>query len=286
MDKNIRLNDDKSVMPDLIISSRKENHSIVWESKSGRNIENDQAKRLAHINATIFRDQLLFNVNIGDNFVFDIAYACDGEQCENIKVDLDRMSNEVAVIGGFPLVGFHNELGIKKHSGKFNRESIDKVLTDGIVIDLREVPTEYLRFDKDSPPSEIAPHVMTNIVAYATRQETRFSAEQIARDSCGSSWDYTYSTTVKNEIAKKIDSMLFDARQNELVGYLTKPGKGKKIRSPKWSLSYSNRSGSALPSRRLKKLQTQCIKFVNRLKNEEAGIYAKQLPLFLLEEEE
>ena len=79
--------------------------------------------------------------------------------------------------------------------------------------------------------------------------------------------------------------MLLDARQNELDGYLTKPGRGG-IRSPKWNLSYMNRSGTAFPSRRLKKLQKQCIEFVNRLKNEEAGVYAKQLrfPFFLEEE--
>jgi hypothetical protein len=287
MDKTIRLAEDKLVMPDLIISSRKENHSIVWESKSGRNIDNDQARRLASIEAKVFRDQLMFNVKIEEDFVFDVAYACDSGQCENIKFDLERSSKEISSVGAFPLVGFHESSGIKKHSGKFNRANIDKVLTDGLGIDLIKVPTEYLRFDKDSPLSEIAPYVMTNIVAYATRQEPRFSAEQIAKDSYGSSWDYIYSSAIKNEIAKKIENMLFNARQNELVGYLTKPGTGKNLRSPKWSLSYSNRRGTAFPSRRLKKLQKQCIEFVNRLKNEEAGIFARQLRFqFFLEEEE
>jgi len=285
MDKTIRLEDDRSVMPDLIISSRKENHCVVWESKSGRSIDNDQAKRLASIEARAFPDQLMLNVKIEDGFAFDIAYACDGKECQNIRVDLDRVARAVASVGAFPLVGFHEESGIKTHSGRFNKENINRVLGDGISIDLREVPTEYLRFDKDSPRSEIAPYVMTNIVAYATRQDPRFSAEQIAKDSYGSSWDHIRSNTTKNEIAKKIDNMLLEARQNELDGYLTKPGRGG-IRSPKWNLSYLNRRGIAFPSGRLKKLQKQCIEFVNRLKNEEAGIYARQLRLpFFLEEE-
>lgn len=285
MDKEIRLEDDRSVMPDLIISSRKENHCVVWESKSGRSIDNDQAKRLASIKARAFPDQLMLNVKIEDGFAFDIAYACDGKECQNIRWDLDRVAQELASVGAFPLVGFYDESGIKTHSGRFNKENINRVLGDGINIDLREVPTEYLRFDKDSPRSEIAPYVMTNIVAYATRQEPRFSAEQIAKDSYGSSWDYIASNTTKNQVAQKIDNILLDARQNELDGYLTKPGRGG-IRSPKWNLSYLNRRGTAFPSRRLKKLQKQCIEFVNRLKNEEAGIYARQLrfPFFLEEE--
>lgn len=285
MEKVIRLENDRSVMPDLVISSRKENHCVVWESKSGRNIDNDQAKRLADIEAKAFTDQLMLNVKIEDDFAFDIAYACDGQQCQNIRVDLDRVAREVAIVGAFPLVGFYEESGIKTHSGRFNKESIHGVLANGINFDLREVPTEYLRFDKDSPLSDIAPWVMTNIVAYATRQEPRFSAEQIAKDSYGSSWGYIASNTIKNEIAEKIDNMLLDARQNELDGYLTKPGRDG-IRSPKWNLSYLNRRGIAFPSRRLKKLQKQCIEFVNRLKNEEAGIYARQLRFeFFLEEE-
>ncbi len=285
MDKRIRVENDRTVMPDLIISSREENHCVVWESKSGRSIDNDQAKRLASIEARVFTEQLPLNVRIGNDFAFDVAYASDGQQCQNIRVDLDRVAQEVATVGTFPLVGFYEESGIKTHSGRFSKDNINNVLGNGIDFDLREVPTEYLRFDRDSPLSEIALYVITNIVSYATRQEPRFSAEQIAKDSYGSSWAYIASNTIKDEIAKKIDEMLLDARQNELYGYLTKPGKGG-IRSPKWNLSYMNQSGTAFPSRRLKKLQKQCVEFVNRLKNEEAGIYAKQLHLpFFLEEE-
>ena len=285
MDKIIRVDGDKTVMPDLIMSSREENHCVIWESKSGRNIDNDQAKRLACIKDKVFNEQLMLSVRIEKDFAFDIAYASDGQQCQNIKVDLDRVAREVATVGTFPLVGFHTESGLKTHSGRFKKTNINNILNNGINFDLREVPTEYLRFDKDSPLSEIAPYVMINIVSYATRQESRFSSEQIAKDSFGSSWGHIASNTIKNEIAKKIDDILFDARQNELDGYLTKPGKGG-IGSLKWNLSYMNRSGTAFPSRRLKKLQKQCIEFVNRLKNEEAGIYAKQLRLpFFLEEE-
>jgi hypothetical protein len=284
-DKMIKLENDRSVMPDLIISSMKENHCVVWESKSGRSINNDQAKRLASIKERVFTDQLVLNVKIENDFTFDIAYACNGQECQNIRVDLDRVAKEVASVGAFPLVGFYEETGIKTHSGRFKKGNINRVLGDGINIDLREVPTEYLRFDRDSLGSEIAPYVMTNIVAYASRQETRFSAEQIAKDSYGSSWEYIYSNRIKNQIAKRIDAMLLDARQNELEGYLTKPGKGK-IRTKKWNISYSNRSGAAFPANRLKRLQKRCIEFVNRLKQEEAGIYEKQLrfPLFLEEE--
>jgi len=285
MDKTIRLEDDRSVMPDLIISSRKENHCVVWESKSGRSIDNDQAKRLASIEARAFPDQLMLNVKIEDGFAFDIAYACDGKECQNIRVDLDRVARELEPVGAFPLVGFYDETGIKTHSGRFNKENINRVFGDGIHIDLREVPTEYLRFDKDSPRSDIAPYLIINIVAYATRNEPLFSAEQIARDSYGSSWAHIASNDTKNEIAGKIDNILGEARQNELYGYLTKPGRGG-IRSQKWSLSYLNQRGTAFPSKRLKKLQKQCTEFVNRLKNEEAGIYARQLRLpFFLEEE-
>jgi len=98
IDKTVRLPDSRTVEPDLVISSRQQNHTIVWESKSGRNIENNQAKKLAQITANAFTEQLMLNVKTDEGFVFDIAYACDGEQCQNIRVDLDRVAQEVAVV--------------------------------------------------------------------------------------------------------------------------------------------------------------------------------------------
>lgn len=282
IDKTVRLPDRRTVEPDLVISSRQQNHSIVWESKSGRNIDNNQAKRLAQITATAFTEQLMLNVKTDEGFVFDIAYACDGEQCQNIRVDLDRLSGEVAVIGKFPVVGF-SENKVTKHSGEFNNSAIDGILSAGIGIDLSEIPVAYLPFDRDCSLSEIAPFVVRSIVSYVTSQEARFSSEQIAKESYGSGWEYIASNRTKNEIVHKVEEILNEGILNELRSYLSKAGRGKE-RSPKWQLSYSNVKGGAYPAGRLKKLQKRCKEFVNRLRVEESGVKQLRLPLFLEDE--
>jgi hypothetical protein len=282
IDKTVRLPDSRTVEPDLVISSRQQNHSIVWESKSGRNIENNQAKKLAQITPNAFTEQLMLNVKTDDSFVFDIAYACDGKQCQNIRVDLDRLSTELTAIGKFPVVGFF-ENKVTKHSGGFRNSTIDGILSAGIAVDLMEIPVAYLPFDKDCSLSEIAPFVVRSIVSYVTSQEARFSSEQIAKESYGSGWEYIASNRTKNEIVSKVEQILSEGIRNELRGYLSKAGRGK-MRAPKWQLSYSNVKGGAYPAGRLKKLQKRCKEFVNRLRVEESGVKQLRLPLFLEDE--
>jgi len=282
IDKTVRLPNNRTVEPDLVISSRQQNHSIVWESKSGRNIENNQAKKLAQITANVFTEQLMLNVKTDEDFVFDIAYACDGEQCQNIRVDLDRLSGELAAIGNFPVVGF-SENKVTKHSDGFKNSSIDTAFASGIGIDLSEIPVAYLPFDRYSSLSDIAPFVVRSIVSYVTSQEARFSSEQIAKESYGASWEYISSNRTKNEIVSNVEKVLNEGVRNELRGYLSKAGRGK-MRSPKWQLSYSNVKGGAYPAGRLKKLQKRCKEFVNRLRVEESGVKQLRLPLFLEDE--
>lgn len=282
IDKTIRLPDNKTVEPDLIMSSRQQNHSIVWESKSGRNIENDQARKLAQVTENIFTEQLLFNLRTDGSFVFDVAYACDDGQCQNIRIDLDRLSNGQSMVGEFPIVGFSQDRVIK-HSGQFKHSTIESVFNAGISVDLNEIPVAYLPFDKDCSLSEIAPFVIRSLVSYVTSQEGNFSSEQIAKESYGSGWEYIASNRTKNELVHKVEEILVEGTRNELRGYLSKTGRGK-TRSPKWRLSYANVKGSAYPAGRLKKLQRRCKEFVNRLRIEESGVKQLRLPLFLEDE--
>jgi hypothetical protein len=279
------LQDGRTVVPDLVISSRKENNSIVWENKSGRNVDNGQAKRLSLIKAEDFRDKLMVDISLGEGFVFDIAYTCDGEHCGSIKVDLDRLSKEIPAIGKFPVVGFDEDYGLRKHSGSFKREAVDKLLADGIQVDVKRIPPQYYPFDKDSTLSEIAPFVVQSIVSRAARQEAQFSAEQVTEESYGNSWKNIASNEARNNMIRKVENILDEARDNELWGYLTRIGRGG-MRSLKWQLGYSNRSGGAYPAGRLKTLQKRCREFVNRLRSKEAGIKQLRLPLFLEEDED
>ncbi len=277
----INLSNNQKVVPDLIMSSRQQNHTIVWESKSGRNIENDQAERFTRIQPADFKDKLMLNVSIDGDFTFDIAYACDGAQCQNIRVDLDRLSQEGIAVGEFPVVGFFDDDGIRKDSGSFKEDTIEKLLCSGISVDFNKITPDYYPFDKDSPKYEMAHFVVRSIVGAAARQEASFSSEQIAEDSYGSSWRYL-SNKGKNDISSKVEDILDEARRRELRRYLSKIKRGSSIRTLKWQLDYSNRTGRSYPVGRLKTLQTKCREFVNRLRKEETT-HVKQLslPLFL-----
>ena len=283
VEQPIGLSDRRTVVPDLIISSRQQNHCIVWESKSGGSIDNDQAKRLALIEAKDFRDKLSLDISLEEDFLYDISYACEGAECQNIKVDLDRLSKETAVIGDFPIVGFFDEFGVRKYCSLFKKKNVDDLLSAGIEVDIRKITPDYYPFDKDSPLYEIAPFVMRGIVSYAARGEPYFSSEQITRESCGSSWNYVRSNQAKNQMISKVEDILTEAKRNELKHYLSKHGKGD-IRAPKWHVDYSNIRGTAYPAGKLKTLQKKCRQFVNRLRTEATGVKQLEFRLFLEED--
>lgn len=253
----------ETVVPDLAITSDIQNNCILFESKSGNNIENEQAKRYMKVEPEDVVSKLHVDTKGGKKPSADISYLCFSESTLNIVKQLDRLSAK------FPVLEMSTD-SIRLVNNSFSVDQLNQDLSKGITIDRNKIPMGYFPFDKESSNSEIAPYVVRTLVAFARQNKPHFTSDEITRDIIGSLWEQ-FGDRKKRDLINKVSSILGKAKVKELRGFLKKA-------EGYWTLSYDFPESKVFPTRRLEAISKRCKQFVRRLRNEERdGGY--QLPL-------
>lgn len=257
----------EKLVPDLVIVSNAENHCILFEGKSGNNIENEQAQRYMQVKPKDVVSKLFIDVVRGQQPMTDVSYLCFSESTPAIVAQLK------ALAATFPVLEIGASL-FRLAENEFSVPRINKDLSTGIAIDMNKIPMGYLPFDENSSDSEVAPLIMQTVVSFARQNKPHFGSEEITQDVVGSLWEH-YGMVKKKQLINKANSILGKAQVSELNGFLKKQG-------PYWSLSYTFSASRAFPTRRLESLSKNCKRFVKRLRDEERAA-GRQLPLFVLD---
>jgi hypothetical protein len=258
----------EKLVPDLVIVSNAQNNCILFESKSGNNIDNDQAERYKKVKPIDVVSKLFVDVVRGQKPSVDVSYLCFSESTHTIVAQLDALSLAFPILEVAPNV-------LRLVANQFTVPRINNDLTKGIAIDRGKIPMGYLPFDEDSSDSEIAPLIMQTLVSFARQNKPHFESDEITQDIVGSLWEH-FGAGLKRKLVNKVKLILGKAQVRELRGFLKKKGQY-------WSLSYSFPVSDAFPTRRLGALSKMCKQFVKRLRDEERA-EGRQLPLFLLDE--
>ena len=255
----------ETLVPDLVISSNIQNNCILFESKSGNNIENDQAKRYQKVEQDDVISKLHVDIAKGQKPSIDITYLCFSESTHTIASQLSTLSAHFPILEMAPNV-------IRLAANNFSLSKLNNDLTKGIAIDRNKIPMGYFPFEKDSSDSEVAPYVAQTLVAFARQNKPQFKGEEITRNIMTSLWEH-FGGQKKKELVSKVASILGKLQGRELRGFLKRQGEY-------WSLSYDFPESRVFPTRRLEAISKRCRQFVKRLRDEErAGGY--QLPLIL-----
>lgn len=253
----------ETVVPDLIVTSAMQNNCILFESKSGNNIENEQAKRYMKVKPEDVVSKLHVDTREGKEPDVDITYICFSESSSNIVEQLNNLSAE------FPVLEMSIDT-IKLVNNSFSVSQLNEDLSKGLPINRNKIPMGYFPFDDKSSNSQIAPFVVRTLVAFARQNKPQFTSEEITRDIIGSLWEH-FGDQKKREIINKVSAILGKAKVKELRDFL-------KRTEGYWTLSYDFPASKVFPTRRLEAISKRCKQFVKRLRNEErAGGY--QLPL-------
>lgn len=253
----------ETLVPDLVISSNIQNSCILFESKSGSNIEDTQAQKYMKVVPHDVVSKLHVDVAGGKNPNLDITYLCFSEATPTIVSQLN------ALAASFPLLEVAPN-SIRLASNSFSISRLNNDLSAGITIDRNKIPMGYFPFDEDSSNSEVAPHVAQTLVAFARQNKPHFKGDEITQDIVGSLWGH-FGMQKRKLLINKVSSILGKLQVGELRGYLKKQGEY-------WTLYYDFPESKVFPSRRLDAISKRCKQFVKRLRNEErAGGY--QLPL-------
>lgn len=257
----------EKLVPDLVIVSTTYNNCILYEGKSGTNIENNQAERYKKVKPRDVVSKLFIDVIKGQEPTVDVSYLCFSESTRTIVFQLN------ALLAKFPVLEMAPK-AFQLAAHKFSVARLNNDLSKGILIDRSKIPMGYFPFDENSSDSEIAPLVIQTLVAFARQNKPHFGSEEITEDIVGSLWPH-FGAGLKRRLVNKVSSILGRAQVRELRGFLKKKG-------PYWSLSYSFPTSDAFPTRRLDALSKKCKQFVKRLRDEERA-EGRQLPLFDLD---
>lgn len=254
--------------PDLVIVSNVQNNCILFESKSGSNIENEQADRYKKVRPDDVVSRLFVDVVGGQKPSVDVTYLCFSESASAIVSQLNALS------AAFPVLEIAPNILVLT-SNSFSVPKITSDLSKGIAIDRDKIPMGYFPFDEDSSDSEVAPLVMQTLVAFARQNKPHFKSDEITQDTVGSLWGH-FGAQKKKKLINKVKDILGKAQVRELHSFLNRKGEY-------WSLLYFFPVSQAFPTRRLNALSKECKRFVKRLRDEERA-EGRQLPLFTLDE--
>jgi len=248
IEQRIRTSSGDTITPDLIVTSNKLIHSLVFECKGGMTVDPDQFERYE----TLTNDDLRWiNVYTFNDFHFDVCVA-----------DVQKYHPAILpyVVDKFPVITFGKDEIFK--TGDFSDKKINKAFDEPIPIEDKIPPLLYYPFCERDETSYIIPFVMRGLVSVAVKKtkggagvpdKELIKKEEIVEEVFSRVFNIL-STKQKGRLKKKIGEILniilSDEEMKEPLGIIETRG-GYRI------------------TPQLAKLQQEAEKIINRYKTQQ-----------------
>jgi len=172
IEQRIRTSSGEAVKPDIIFTSNKLIHSLVFECKGGITVDTEQLRRYGTLTENDFR---WVNIYTFDNFHFDVCI-----------VDIQKNHSSVLfhVKNQFPMITFGDKKMFK--TGEFKENELNKIYQTPITLKGKIPPLSYYPFSEEDEKAYIIPFVMRGLVSIAVKKakggSSVFERELITRD--------------------------------------------------------------------------------------------------------
>lgn len=172
IEQRIRTSSGETVKPDIIVTSNKLIHSLVFECKGGTTVDGEQIRRYGTLTENDLR---WVDVYTFDNFHFDV---CIADIEKNHSAILPHINNI------FPIITFGDKKLFK--TGEFGEKMVNQALQKPISLKGKIPPLFYYPFSEEDEKSYIIPFVMRGLVSIAIKKAkggtSVFDRELITRD--------------------------------------------------------------------------------------------------------
>ena len=167
--------DSERVCPEIIVYSTSVKHTILVESKSGANTEDDQLRRYSRVSTL----DLQRKANVP-------ADACNSYDCTIIGLEpySDRLRRGIE--GGsyaFPLL-VAGDAGLSLICNEFSVDEVSGIFTPQLDLDWAWVPMQFVPINNESRDWEVAETVMPIVLELMNAGETQISSDQICIRMC------------------------------------------------------------------------------------------------------
>ena len=156
--------DQEQVAPELIVSSRRLNHTILFEWKSGPNFEADQLRRYSRVTQDDLRERA--GLAVEETGSHDVAVIGLEEHAERLTMGIAQGPYT------FPLL-LVTDNGLAIHQNRFRPNETDAVFRPLLAIDWGKVPNYFFPVDVDSELWEFAEYVIPKVLELMGKGEAR-----------------------------------------------------------------------------------------------------------------
>lgn len=253
------------VKPELLAASTLESHTVLFEWKSGGNVEDEQAMRYA----AVTQGSLISNAGLQpvQCATYDVAYAAPGEAAAKAAGALTKMTHPFPVLRA-------SDTTVSLESGAFKSASLTACFSPALECGLDHAPLGYVPCWLDSPDHVLADLAVPTILLAMKENSAHITVPTIAAGILPI-WNELDDQGMKTKLVKRIHNILTKASElelNEFIGTDKRNGTRRVlIRANPFHLRGRDR-GDAL--RRLQKKQQDLLR---RLDDEARG--TRQLSL-------
>lgn len=156
--------DQEQVAPELVVSSRLLNHTILLEWKTGPNFEADQLRRYSRVTQDDLRQRAVLAVD--ETGSHDVAVIGLQEHRERLMIGLAEGPYE------FPFVLVTDD-GLAIHHNRFQQNLTDAVFRPLLTINWDNIPHQFFPVDADSELWEFAELVIPKVLELMSEGEGR-----------------------------------------------------------------------------------------------------------------
>ena len=196
IEQRFRTTSGDTVKPDIIVTSNKLVHSIVFECKGGITVDPDQLRRY---NTLTEEDLRWVDVFSFDDFHFDV---CIVDIQKNHLTILSHVDNK------FPMITFGDEEVFK--TGEFDEKKLEKVFQNPISVKGKVPPLYYYPFCEEDENAYIIPFIMRGLVSIAIKKAK------------GGSSVFDNELITKDEIIELVFNPVFKTLSKKQQGHLKK----------------------------------------------------------------
>jgi hypothetical protein len=203
--------EDRTVAPELIISSGLQRHAVLFEWKEGANADPDQLNRYSKVTSEDLRSRVSLPSPEHENH--DIALVGTEGHRERIGMTVERDGHP------FPVLIVVAD-GLEIIMNRFSPEALDGIFRPKLLVQWARVPTSFFPVDRGSKEWEFAELVIPEIVRLMHQGESKIRFAQLAERvvPCWGNVDSNY----RHELRLKILAVMSRAAQNEFRRYLTR----------------------------------------------------------------
>jgi hypothetical protein len=195
-----------TVEADVISLSRHKNHAVLWECKSGRTVEQKQARVYAAVTAN--------DVQRTGNVTFprsgaasvEVAYCCLAEDAKEVSSSLQNLGIQ------FPVVSLGDRAELV--AGQFQDVEIQKRFMAGLALPALEDVPRFLVANTQTTRPDLARLIFPTLVSLLRRQVGRISLRQVLEETFND-WA-CMGTDLRRYLSDVVREMLLDLCKNEL----------------------------------------------------------------------